>query len=332
MSSADSTEKTGVHEDFSHLRRSFLKLIGMLPLMGYCHAQSAPLPAIAGAEFNQRERISRSFGKSNDMRNYSILYPGCGVREAMSTLDLLRMKKARDQANTALNWMRIDPTTDKSKPESEWVFKVAVPGASGSKTTEIRIGDLLAESEPLEALAHHCRNCPASVLSRDFSCSGIVHYPITMLGEQWLVSKLPADLDSEAGHFLLRAITDFDYRGVKIDAKRNRKERYEADKPPERKWSSGLSKTITITSSQILEMAFGVGDYLEPPHATMVAYFLGFVGGDSPEPGDPLHLPLSNNPLDYPQPEDDECIIELKSFLLAMAWAGVNRCLILVKA
>lgn len=132
--------------------------------------------------------------------------------------------------------MRNNQQVDKNKPESEWTFKTVVLGPNGPQETEMRIFDLLAEATPLETLAQHCTSCPANIRSTDFGCGGAIHYPITAQAERWLVSRLPADLNSVRGHLLTSAIADFSFSGSDIDAARSRKEIYESTVPAIRKW------------------------------------------------------------------------------------------------
>lgn len=245
----------------------------------------------------------------------------CKVRETISDNELLRLEKARNRANAVLDVMRNDPNFDKSKPESEWSFTTVVLGPDGPQETEMRVSDLLSEAAPLKELAVHCSNCPVNVRSADFGCGGAIHYPITAKSERWLLSRLPADLATPAGQLLTRAIADFHYDGREVDAARRRKEVYEADKPYRRKWGGFFAKR-TITSSQVLQMAFGVGS-LQAAHARLVAYFLGFVNDD---------FNVRNDPTDRPEHGDDHGIIEMKCFFSVAALAGTRDVSVLVDA
>ncbi|NHQ87356.1 hypothetical protein HA050_14665 [Iodobacter sp. HSC-16F04] len=260
-------------------------------------------------------------------RNYmGIDYYGCfpcKVREAVSDADLLRMEKARNRALSVLEIMRNNPQTDnKSKPESDWSFKMVVLGPDGPEETEMRIADLLLEAAPLEQLAHHCSGCPANIRSVDFGCGGAIHYPISAQAERWLLSRLPSDLNSPRGFLLKQAIADFNFDGLAIDTVRNRQDLYESSKPEERKWGSFFSKKTRITSSQILHMAFCVGS-LQAQHAKLVAYFLGFLDDD---------FSIANDSANLPQPGDDDRTIELKSFFAVASLAGVNEVSVFIDA
>lgn len=253
--------------------------------------------------------------------DYYASFP-CKVREAISDSDLLRMEKARNRANAVLDIMRKNPNTDKSKPEIDWTFQTVVLRPDGPQETQMRIGDLLAEAAPLDSLKQHCQNCPANVRNQDFGCGGGIHYPLSASTERWLVSRLPDDLKSARGTLFTHAIADFKYDGAYIDAARGRKELYDSSTPAERKWGSFFSKKTRITSSQILHMAFGVGN-LSPGHAKLVAYFLGFLNDDF-SPKDTL--------ADLPQPGDERGVAEMKYFFTVAALAGINNVSVLVDA
>ncbi len=246
----------------------------------------------------------------------------CQVRETVTDSDLLRMEKARNRANVVLNAMRNNPQTDKSKPESEWTFKSVMLGPDGPEEVEMRIADCLAQAAPLEELARNCEGCPANIRSADFGCGGAIHYPITEQAERWLVSRLPDDLTTPRGFMLTSAIADFNFDGADIDAARNRKDLYDANTSAERKWGSLLSKKTRITSSQILHMAFNVGS-LQPAHAKLVAFFLGFLNDE---------FDISDDPANLPQPGDDDRTKELKLFFTAAALAGTYQAPVFIDA
>ena len=253
--------------------------------------------------------------------DYSGSFP-CKVRATVSEEDLLRMEKARNRANVVLEIMRARPHPNQDKPESEWTFVTARLRPDSPEEVEMRIADCLAEAAPLEALARNCEGCPSNVRSAEFGCGGAIHYPITTQAERWLISRLPADLNTPRGQLLNRAIADFQYDGAGIDASRHRKEVYESDVPLERKWGSFFSKKTRITSSQILHMTFAVGS-LQPTHAKMLAFYLGFLNDD---------LSLSKDPDNSAQPGDDPRIIELKYFFSVAALAGINSIPVFVDA
>ncbi len=252
--------------------------------------------------------------------DYFVQYP-CKVREQIADEQLLQMIKSRDRANILLDVMRKNPKTDRSKPESEWTAMLHVQGPNGVVNQEIKIADLLAEARPLDALSAHCTGCTANLRRTAFGCGGAIHYPIAPETEEWLVSRLPEDLAGTAGKVLLKAIADFKLDGAPIDAARSRNELYSLKKPVERTWRALLSRK-TVNSSQVLQMLFNVGS-MQPSHAKMVAFFLGFLT-DS--------FKIDARPINEAAPTDNRGIVEFKLFLGAAALAGTANVPLLIDA
>jgi hypothetical protein len=245
--------------------------------------------------------------------DYYIQYP-CKVRESASDEELLQMEKSKNRAEYVLNLMRNDPKTDKSIPESEWTFQVMVQRPEGLEEKRVKIVDLLAESVPLKSLSVNCKGCTANIKQVDFGCGGAINYPLTAATEKWLISMLPEDINSQAGKLLQMAINDFNFDGKAIDASRNRKDLYESSVPEIRKWGSFFSKKTSISSSQILHMIMNVGN-LQPAHAKLVAYFLGYIN-DSFECIDKNENRPTNN--------DDRGVGQFKELFMAMSFAGTK--------
>ncbi|WP_028453654.1 hypothetical protein [Chitinilyticum aquatile] len=238
----------------------------------------------------------------------------CPVRDSVSDEALLTMEKARTRASCVVELMRSHPGTPKDQPEEEWTFITQVLRPDGPVQVEVKIGDLLAESAPLDALARHCAGCVANHRNADFGCGGAINYPISAAAEQWLLSRLPDDLKSARGQLLLQAIADFDYDGACIDAARSRKELYASSTAPVRKWGGFFARKTVISSSQILHMIIPVG-HLQPAHAKMLGFFLGYLDDEFEYRAQPDNLP---------QPGDDECTAQFKRFVFAAAHAGVH--------
>ncbi len=198
-------------------------------------------------------------------------------------------------------------------PENERTVTVVVAGPEGPVEQTVKIGDMLAEAAPLEALSTHCAGCPANLRDVSFGCGGAVHYPIEKSTEDWLVGRLPDSLDKPAGRLLILALRDFRITGASIDACRHREIIYASNEPVVRSWGSFVFKK-KITSSQILQMLFGVGS-LQPSHARMMSVYLGFVDLDMK----PV-IHRDNELL----PDDERGVAEFKLFLRAASYAGVN--------
>jgi hypothetical protein len=252
--------------------------------------------------------------------DYFVQYP-CKVREQIGDRQLLQMVKSRDRANIVLDVMRKNPKTDRSKPESEWKVMLRVQGPNGVVDQQIKIADLLAEARPLEALSVHCSGCTANLRRTAFGCGGAIHYPIPREAEEWLVSRLPEDLGGVAGKVMLKAIVELKLDGATVDAARSRNDLYSGKNPVERKWGGFLSKK-TVNSSQLLQMLLGVGS-MQPSHAKMVAFFLGFLTES---------FQMDERAINKAAPTDNGGVVEFKLFLAAAALAGTASVPLLIDA
>jgi len=153
---------------------------------------------------------------------------------------------------------------------------IAARAGGARDETEIQIGDgvptplhvVEAGLRRLKPLETHCSSCPANALDAPFGCDGTIAYPIPTEAEEWLMSRLPSDLDSTAGELLTAAIEDYDFDG-KPAAELRKRGLFVARKPVVRRWEG-----TRISSDQLLHMMFFVGD-LEPMHLAMLALFLG---------------------------------------------------------
>lgn len=245
---------------------------------------------------------------------------GCTVRERVTDEQLLAMHKAGNRADQMLAHLRRSPGSHQERPESEWTFKIMVLTPDGPEESDARIADLIEQSLPLRELSTACAGCPHNVRNVPFGCGGAINYPISFRAERWLVDRLPDDLTSVRGRLLLRAIEDFEYDGRDIDAARARQDLYESKVPAIRTWGRWFSKK-RITSSQILQMCFTLG-HLQPAHAKMMAYFLGFIGdGASAECRQ-----------DIPGEMDDSGIHQLNTFFTLCARAGLGYTRVFIDA
>lgn len=139
---------------------------------------------------------------------------------------------------------------------------------AGVRSVQLRVADMAREAERLVPLAAHCASCPARALPMAFGCLGSIEYPFSAANEGFLFSRLPTDDESTAGDLLLSALDEYGWTGARIEELRARG-MFEQKRPLERRLGDEV-----VTSSQLLEMCFFVGD-LAPVHATLVALFLG---------------------------------------------------------
>jgi hypothetical protein len=199
------------------------------------------------------------------------------------------------------------------------------------RSGEMPVEETPAEAAQLPPLASHCEACRANVLKQPFGCYGTLEYPIRGSVEQWLMSRLPETLASTAGHFLVAAIRDFQYNGEPVARLRGNRSFFESRKPARRQWGPWLSRR-TITSDQVLQMMFGLGN-LGPSHCVMLSLFLGLL----PHDFDPYHADTAERnrllaAATIEPPRDDQPHAEMAAFLRAITLSPVLDVPILIDA
>lgn len=194
-----------------------------------------------------------------------------------------------------------------------------------------RLGETPADWAQFEPLAPHCADCRANLLQQPFGCYGTIEYPIRLAVEQWLMSRLPETLDSTAGHFLVAAIRDFQYNGEPVARLRGNRDFFESRKPARRQWGPWLNKR-TITSDQILQMMFGLGN-LGPSHCVTLALFLGILPHDfDPYRSDTTERNRQLAAAQITPPRSDPPHVEMAAFLHTVAMSPVLDVRVLVDA
>ena len=120
-----------------------------------------------------------------------------------------------------------------------------------------------------------------------------------------------------AEHSPVSGTTRFRWKidGKTIDASRSRKELYESAHPQQQRWSTLLFSKTKLTSSQLLQLLFGVGS-LQPEHAKYIAFFLGFLNEA---------MIVVDSAENTPQAADEARTAEFKWLLSATAFAGQTR-------
>lgn len=201
----------------------------------------------------------------------------CEAKTQIGMDRILHLLKRKSAAEMVMNMMREQGDT---RPASEIEF--TRQGKTPEGVVEETINAQQAIDEVASALDRHaaaCEHCPANAVRQPFGCWCYVNFPITSAQEQWLISRLPADLDSDAGKLLRKAIKDFNYNGGPVAVLRRQGQMFfEKRKAASRRWGGWFSGT-TISSDQPLHMMFFVGP-IQPSHAAMLAYFLGLLPQD----------------------------------------------------
>jgi hypothetical protein len=152
------------------------------------------------------------------------------------------------------------------------VIRVVRPGG-GVEDQEVRYEDLVAQSRRLGPLAADCAGCPGNVRGRPFGCVGAVNYPIPRAVEEWLAGRLqPAS--AVGGKLFLAAVRDFGYTGEPVRRFRAAG-LFESDQPVPKRLRGGVFSSESVTTDQLFQALFCVGEELNPGHCLGVLLWLG---------------------------------------------------------
>ena len=160
-------------------------------------------------------------------------------------------------------------------------FSQSRPGESGDKQL-IVVQDLLDHAAVLDEHAEHCRACPANCAGKAYGCAGFIQYPITALAETWLLERLPVPDEPLVWLLLRQGIQKLGYDGSSVKSLRGAAESaaegatyFELPEAPRRRLGE-----LRVSSDQLLEMIFGVGDRIIPNHAGIILLFVHAVDRD----------------------------------------------------
>jgi hypothetical protein len=195
----------------------------------------------------------------------------CPAKQALTLEKMVSLIKGRNQASVIIEMSR---SKGDQRPPEQLTFTRMVLRPEGPTKQEINVGTLLKQTQELEVHAHHCEGCKANLLEHPYGCYGSISYPISARAEEWLMSLLPAKLESAAGYMLRSAVTDFKYNGDMFLGMRPKDMFFESRTPVKRTWAGW-----TLTSDQVLQMLFGLGN-LQPSHCQMICIILGTIPTD----------------------------------------------------
>lgn len=135
---------------------------------------------------------------------------------------------------------------------------------------------------PLDEAAHVAR-CPSCALlgATTIACVGMIDTPLSARAEEWLVERLPEDIESVGGFLLRKAIGDFGYDGARAKELRSAG-RLVAKGPYERHYGPFFRRFV-VSSEQILEELLCAGD-IAPSHALAILMHLQAIEVDGAVP------------------------------------------------
>src|SRR6185436_725603 len=109
---------------------------------------------------------------------------GCAPKSALGgNIELVALVKARSRADAVV---RISRKNGDTRPDDQIDFRIAVMTPKGTEQRSVTVGQLLAQSAPLDAQANGCSGCAASA-GRAFGCYASIAYPIAARVESWLL-------------------------------------------------------------------------------------------------------------------------------------------------
>jgi hypothetical protein len=187
----------------------------------------------------------------------------------------------------------------------------------------------LASGEPPVG---HLRQCPScQLIGEELACVGVVEPLVSARAEEWLLRRLPADLESLPGSLLAKHLQEAGVEGKGGEELRKRG-LFEAPGPFARHWGSFFRRT-TVTTDQLFEELFCAGD-VQPAHALGVLLHVGGVAVDGSVPHAPADGARLSALFETPASrrervlctlsiakDDDRSVRELVRFLRA-AWAA----------
>ena len=205
----------------------------------------------------------------------------CAPKRALSAAGILERLKERQRAQEVIEWFRA-AGDDRPPARMGFEFSQSTPDDSGDKQL-IVVQDLLDHAAELDEHAEHCRDCPANRRGRPYGCAGFIQYPITAQAETWLLERLPVPDEPLVWLLLRQGIRSLGYDGSSVKALRDGAAGHAADGPtyfelpdaPQRRLGE-----LRVTSDQLLEMIFGVGERIIPNHAGILLLFVHAIERD----------------------------------------------------
>lgn len=212
--------------------------------------------------------------------DYIIEYE-CEPKRQLSAAGILERIKEKERAEEVIEWFR-SAGDERPPAEMGFEFSRSTPDDLGAKQL-IVVQDLLDHAAELEPLAHHCATCPANRGKIPFGCIGFVNYPISANTETWLLDRLPVPDEPLIWLLLRQGIRRFGYDGSSVKALRDldhsgdliERSYFELPVAPQRRLGE-----IQVTSDQILEMIYGVGELIIPNHAGVLLLFFDAIDRD----------------------------------------------------
>jgi hypothetical protein len=253
----------------------------------------------------------------------------CYPKSELGTQGVIERIKGRARAEAVIDLFR---RNGDNRPVEEIGFEMARRTLDGQEETKVvMIADLLKAADELTPLELYCQGCPANNKGSSFGCMGQIEYPISGVGEIWLLNQLPSPGEPLPWLLLRQGIEEFKRDGSNITPMRAEGQPYFQEK-------GVLVRSLgefMVNTNQLFEMVFLLG-HIRPSYAAMILLFFKAIPRDMDANA---IMDLSRSPEDAferypfllkPEPDDDRTITEYKLFLRALylAW-GLNVRLLL---
>ena len=199
----------------------------------------------------------------------------CEVRRNMPELKLQALVGHLTLAQFAFARFKEEyPSQDTASILDKCKVEIAASGPDGiTRQIPVTIRQLLAMTESLNSFKDVCKQCRANVADRSFGCIAKINYPVPNEVEQWLLSRLPAEVQDPGLQMLFRYLSDLRIDGAPVEELRKRPNLFQRQLSATRRWG-GPTESKQITSSQLIHMLAFVGE-IEPEQASLYTKLLG---------------------------------------------------------
>jgi hypothetical protein len=268
----------------------------------------------------------------------------CPVKENMGAEGIIHLVKSRTRGRAMVR-MLMKKGHSQDEALATTVSLQTFRSDGEPETREITVQQMLKESELLEDYAEHCQSCPVNLLE-SYGCYQSINYPISAKAEQWLAERAEAAAQQGLPNsILLDFIVDQEATGEFLGQMRAHPENrfFEASEPVGIKFRGKMLQWETISTDQLLDMFFAVGE-MEAVHQQFLLLFSGGLSYQKDPPdmervGKDFQAGISTDEHGedsfmiyrmYNDPEDDNCLRQIKGFLRALFVAYCTGCTVTI--
>jgi len=247
-----------------------------------------------------------------------LLQVPCEPQQTLGVQRLVELNRTRILARSAIAHLKEDGEV---RSPSEVELQLTMRKPDGDSATGVTLQDLLDQARPLDLVTPKCASCPAR-LPRELACHRRIRYPIPEHVEEWLMSRLPTNLQCTAGALLARGLDEFQWDGGPAKKLRDSGTSFFESRAPYGVRWEGENGILEVSSDQLFQMMFMVGS-IAPTHGLMLVLFCGLIPHDTSlhelkdKPGRDRVLAAADLPT-----QTDPDIEQLAAFLRMLALAA----------